>query len=211
MSGARFYTICIGLCVAVGAWGLYWIPQRSFEAGGLTAGWGTIGQYLMCFALLAPVAVWRLYNRLPTGLEMPLAGLLLGGGIVCYANSFLFTDVVRALLLFYMAPLWATIFEYVMLRKRPGWWRAVSLPISLLGVWIAIGQDAGIPLPENIGDWLAIVSGIMVAAGATRVEMLKIEGVFPIVFSFFACGTVFSVALLYLFLGDAGGMPSVDI
>ena len=46
-----------------------------------------------------------------TGLELPVIGLLVGGGFICYALSFLLTDVVRALILFYMTPIWTTIFE----------------------------------------------------------------------------------------------------
>ena len=64
--------------------------------------------------------------------------LLTGGGIVCYANSFLLTDVIRALLLFYLTPVWATLIEVFVLRAPPGWRRAITLPMSLAGVWIVI-------------------------------------------------------------------------
>ncbi len=38
------FKIALALAVSAGAWGIYWLPQRYLEAGGLTGGWGTIAQ-----------------------------------------------------------------------------------------------------------------------------------------------------------------------
>ena len=35
------YKIAIALAISAGAWGIYWLPQRILEEGGLTGGWGT--------------------------------------------------------------------------------------------------------------------------------------------------------------------------
>ena len=39
-----YFTISFSLLIAAGLWGLFWIPQRALEAGGLTGGWATISQ-----------------------------------------------------------------------------------------------------------------------------------------------------------------------
>ena len=104
-----YYTISFALLIAAGMWGLFWIPQRALEAGGLTGGWATISQMVIPFAMLLPISLWRLYKGQSFGLEYPLIGLLFGGGIACYANSFLLTDVVRALILFYITPVLSLI------------------------------------------------------------------------------------------------------
>lgn len=176
----------------------------------MTGGWGTIAQYLVSFVVLAPMAVWRWRKGGRTGLGLPLAGLLMGGGIVCYANSFLLTDVMRALLLFYLTPIWATVIEIALLRQPPGWHRAISLPLSLIGVWVAIGQDAGLPLPRNAGDWLALLGGAMFAAGAARVQVSRIEGVFPMLFAFFVYGGMFGIAQALLLTDELGPPPLVE-
>ena len=177
----------------------------------MTGGWGTIAQYLICFLLLAPIALWRWFKGQQTGLNLPLAGLLMGGGIVCYANSFLLTDVMRALLLFYLTPVWATIIEMTLLRQSPGWRRAISLPLTLFGVWIVIGQDLGLPLPQNAGDWLALLGGAMFASGAARVQVSRIEGVFPMLFAFFVYGGLFAVAQSFLLVAELGPIPPSEV
>ena len=103
--------ISIALALSAGAWGIYWLPQRILEDGGLTGGWGTIAQMVIGTLVLLPVCLWRKIKGRSSGFELPLTGFLVGGGFVCYALSFLLTDVVRALILFYMTPVWTTIFE----------------------------------------------------------------------------------------------------
>jgi drug/metabolite transporter (DMT)-like permease len=68
--------------------------------------------------VLLPYSIWRKIKGRSFGFELPLTGLLLGGGFICYALSFLLTDVVRALILFYMTPVWTTIFEILFLKKN---------------------------------------------------------------------------------------------
>ena len=99
---------------------------------------------------------------------MPLTGLLIGGGFICYALSFLLTDVVRALILFYMTPIWTTIFEILFLKKRPGIERVITLLLSLGGLWIVFSKQTVFPLPENSGDWLALAGGAIFAGGLIR-------------------------------------------
>ena len=68
--------------------------------------------------VLLPYSIWRKIKGRSFGFELPFTGLLLGGGFICYALSFLLTDVVRALILFYMTPVWTTIFEILFLKKN---------------------------------------------------------------------------------------------
>ena len=111
------FKIAFALAFSAGAWGIYWLPQRILVEGGLTGGWGTIAQMIIGFLILLPIAFWRLIKKKETGFELPVTGLLVGGGFICYALSFLLTDVVRALILFYMTPIWTTIFEILFLKK----------------------------------------------------------------------------------------------
>lgn len=205
-----FMSICLAVTIAAGGWGLYWLPQRALEAGGLTGGWGTIAQYVVPLVLLAPLAAWRASRGATTGLEYPLIGLLMGGGIACYANSFLLTDVMRALILFYLAPLWATLFEMIVLRRAPGWHRAVSLSLAFAGLWIVFSQHGGWPVPQNAGDWLALVGGAIFAAGALRLQIVKPAGVLPLLIAFFLYGGLVTGAQAFVLQDALGPMPSLD-
>ena len=210
MRHPRYYLICFVVFAGAGAWGLYWLPQRMLLDAGMTGGWGTAGQFLISLAVLTPVAVWRLMTGRQVGLRHWVCGLLVGSGIIFYANSLLMTEVVRALIFFYLTPLWATLVEVAFLRKRPGWPRAASVALALGGVWITVGLDVGVPVPENLGDWFGLISGILVAAGAARTEIEE-PGVFQLLFMVIFFGFV-SAALQYPLLTDVvGTMPTFEV
>ena len=196
------------IALAAGAWGVYWIPQRALAEAGLTGGWATIGQYLVPLALMAPFALARRLRGRESGLAMPLIGFLIGGGIVFYANSFLLTDVVRALLMFYLVPVWGTLLELLVLRRRVAPVRALTLGLALGGVWLVFGADGSWPLPRNSGDWLGLAGGLMVAMGAARMNVVRPEGVFAPLFAFFFYGSFVAFAMALGLGGQLGPAPA---
>tara|TARA_B100001559_G_scaffold39819_1_gene29636 strand:- start:153 stop:1043 length:891 start_codon:yes stop_codon:yes gene_type:complete len=210
MRHPHHFKIAIALAISAGAWGIYWLPQRILEEGGLTGGWGTIAQMIIGVILLLPIAIWRKVKGKTTGLEIPLTGFLIGGGFICYALSFLLTDVVRALILFYMTPIWTTIFEILFLKKRPGLERVLTLSLALGGLWIVFSKQTIIPLPENSGDWLALAGGALFSAGLVRLELIKTDGVFPIIFSFFFFGSIFNIVAGFLLKEYLGPVPPIE-
>ena len=192
--------------VAAGAWGVYWIPQRALESAGLTEGWSTLVQYVVPVNLLAPIALWRVAHQRPSGFGHPAFGLLFGGGIVCYANSFLLTDVAHTLLLFYLTPVWGTVLEAVVLRRRITPLRVGTVLLALSGIWVVFSQAGGWPIPRNVGDWLALAGGLGVAAGVTIGARSPPPGVFAPLFAFSLYGTPVA-GLCCLLFADALGPP----
>ena len=61
MRHPHHFKIAIALAISAGAWGIYWLPQRILEEGGLTGGWGTIAQMIIGVILLLPI-VYGLYK-----------------------------------------------------------------------------------------------------------------------------------------------------
>ncbi len=210
MRHPHHFKIAFALAISAGAWGIYWLPQRILEEGGLTGGWGTIAQMIIGVLILSPISVWRKIKGKTSGLELPVTGTLIGGGFICYALSFLLTDVVRALILFYMTPIWTTIFEIMFLKKRPGIERMITLALALGGLWIVFSKQTILPLPENSGDWLALAGGAIFAGGMIRLEIIKTDGVFPLIFSFFFYGTIFNIFAGYLLVDYLGPMPVIE-
>ena len=210
MRQTSYVGICIVVFISAGAWGLYWLPQRLLLDLGMTGGWGTVGQYLISFIVLLPVAMWRLYKGQDIGLQHWLCGLLLGSGAIFYANSFLVTEVIRALVFFYLAPLWASLIEAFFLKRRLKWSRVVTVTLALAGVWVAVGLEVGIPLPIYLGDWFGLIAGILITAGAARTEIEQPEGIFPLLFMVIIFG-LFATVAQYPLLADAlGAMPSIQ-
>ena len=189
---------------------MFWIPQRALEANGLTGGWGTIAQMYVPLLMLAPIAIWRKIQGKSFGLDYPLIGLLMGGGIACYANSFLLTDVVRALILFYMMPVWATLYELLFVKQKPQWYRAVTIALALSGVWIVFSQGFTFPVPQNAGDWVALVGGMFFAGGAVRTEFVQPKDIFALLVSFFFYGGLVTLIIAYFLGNTLGPMPTND-
>jgi drug/metabolite transporter (DMT)-like permease len=206
-----FLLICAVVALAAGSWGLYWMPQRMLLDAGLTGGWGTVAQYVISVAVLGPVALWRAARGRPIGLRHWACGLLLASGFILYANSFLVTDVVRALVFFYLAPIWATLIEVVFLKRTPGWPRAASIVLGLAGAWIAIGLDIGLPVPTRLGDWFGLIGGMLVAAGAARTEVEQPEGVFPLLFMVVIFGLAATLWQYPLLASSIGAIPSLEV
>ena len=206
-----FILICIVVFCAAGTWGLYWIPQRLLLDAGLSGGWGTIAQYVISLAVLTPIAIWRVLSGKCIGLKYWACGLLLGSGGIFYANSFLVTDVIRALIFFYLTPLWATLIEIAFLKRLPNWPRVVSILLALIGVWIAVGLDIGVPMPVNMGDWFGLIGGILIAAGAARTEIEQPEGVFPLLFIVVIFCLITSICQYPLLSEVIGTTPSFEI
>lgn len=198
------------IAVAAGAWGVYWIPQRALAYGGLSGGWSTIGQFLVPLILLSPIALARRLRGRETGVGMPLIGLLFGGGIVFYANSFLLTDVVRALLMFYLLPVWGTLLELLVLRRPVAPVRALTLVLGLGGVWLVFGADGGWPLPSNSGDWLGLLGGMIIALALTRMTHIQPEGVFAPLFAYCLYGTMVAMAMAFILGNQFGPPPDTD-
>ena len=210
MRHSHHIVICLGLTVAAGSWGLYWLPQRFLEGHGLTGGWGTIAQMGIALFLFLPLAVWRAIRGKTTGLGSPIIGLLMGGGYACYANSLLLTEVMRALTLFFLIPFWTTLFERMFLGKRPDISRLMSLVLAFAGLWIVLARDFFLPIPENWGDWLALIGGSLFAGGALRLQEVQPKSVQPILFAFFLYGTLVTLGLSSLLTAELGPMPSTD-
>ena len=203
--------ICFVVFLSAGAWGLYWLPQRMLLDAGMTGGWGTVAQYVISLAVLLPIAIWRLLNRKQIGLQYWACGFLLGSGAVFYANSFLVTDIIRALVFFYLTPLWASLIEAVFLKRRIGWSRVGTVALALVGVWIALGTDVGIPVPIYLGDWFGLLAGFLIAAGAARTEVEQPEGVFPLLFIVIVFGLIATIYQYPMLSSVIGEVPSLEI
>ena len=62
MSQIFYIAISVAVFFTSGLWGLYWIPQRALENGGLTGGWGTVAQYAITLIIL-PTYIVRKYIK----------------------------------------------------------------------------------------------------------------------------------------------------
>jgi len=91
----------------------------------------------------------------------------MGLSLVLYSTAFLYTDVVRVVALYYLTPIWGAIFGRIWLKERISGDRIVGICLGLAGMLVILNVDQGLPLPQNVGDWMAIAGGIIWAIAAT--------------------------------------------
>ncbi|SLN74212.1 DMT family transporter [Roseisalinus antarcticus] len=190
---------------AASAWGLFWLPLRAFEERGLAAGWTTLAVLAVPALVLLPFAILRILRGQPGGAGNAVAGLLAGGAVALYAESVLLTDVARALILFYVTPVWSTILELLILKRRITKARSLALILGLAGLVTILGGRTGFPLPQNIGDTLALLSGAVWACGSLWIRRTSDVDTFENVFSFFLFGSAVALCLVLVLPDEVMG------
>ncbi len=199
----------VAVCAAI--WGLFWLPLRALETLGLDPAWVTVGQFAAPLVCLLPFACVRLWRRQPVGANQAVTGLLIGGALALYCESLLLTDVVRALVLFYVMPAWGTLVEVGFMGRRFTLWRGLSLLLSMAGLVILLRVSADLEVSLNTGDVMALLSGMIYAVGAMRVRQAQEITVFEQVFAFFLFGGIFAFALTFLPIAGFGVLPTVSV
>lgn len=188
----------LAVFIASAAWGLFWIPLRAFSAGGLNGAWAVLAQFLTPLLVLLPFALLRLVRKLPTGIEQYRSGILVGAAVSLYLESLLLTDVARSLILFYMMPVWATLLEMVLRRRPLTKARFVSLCLGLAGLAAIIINAESLSVSLNLGDAIALLSGILFSFGALQVRETNDISLFEQLFAFFLFSS--ASALVFAFL-----------
>ena len=207
MIHAQYRPILV-VILAASMWGLFWMPLRAFEEMGLAAGWATLAQFVTPALFLAPIALWRALGGRATGMRHATTGLLIGGAFALYAESLLLTEVARSLILFYITPVWSTLLELTVMGRRFTRARAVALAMGLAGLVVILGGKTGIPLPQNLGDVMALLSGMLWAVGSLRVRQAGETALFEHLFSFFFYGGLFALAMALLPVEAFGSPPA---
>lgn len=182
----------LGIVVASIGWGLFWLPLRAIEAMGVTGSWATVAVFAPGALVLAPLALWRVRRAQRVGGTLLITGLFSGGAWVLYSDSLLFTEVVRALLLFYLTPLWSTLLARAFLGEPITPPRLVTIAMGLGGLVVILGFEGGFPLPRNAGDWLGLASGLVWACASVRLRGAPAVPVIDGVIAFFLGGAVLS-------------------
>jgi drug/metabolite transporter (DMT)-like permease len=198
------------VAISSAAWGLFWIPLRAFERNGLEPAWATLSQFLVPLAILMPFAVIRWLRKQPTGIQQYRTGLLIGAAVALYLESLLLTDVARALILFYAMPAWGTILEVGLMGRPFTRWRGISLLLSLSGMLIILGVGDPLSLSMNLGDLMALLSGMLFAYGAMRVRQAPETSVFEQLLAFFLYGLLAALILSLLPIAALGQPPSLE-
>jgi drug/metabolite transporter (DMT)-like permease len=168
-----------GLLSGAVVWGLVWHPYRLLEQAGIPGDLSSLVTYLVA-SLLGMVLFRRSLPRLG---RVPMALLWLaltaGWANLAYVLAVIGGEVMRVLLLFYLAPLWTVVFSHVLLKERLSREGYLVMLLSLGGAIVMLWDpNGGAPVPQSAAEWLGLSAGVSFALTnvlTRRAQHLAIE------------------------------------
>ncbi len=198
------------LALAAGAalWGLYWIPVRGIGQAGVSPFWNGPVIFGASALLFLPLIVLRRRHFAAHWHHTLVPGVLAGGAFALYIASLNLTDVVRAILLFYLSPVWSTVLGIAVLRERLTGNRVLGLLLAFSGLYVVLVVESGLPLPRNIGDWFALVSGMCWSVASVKLFQDGARYIVEKVTIFVYMALALSLLLMLWHDGGLAGMPA---
>lgn len=148
-------------------WGLLWYPYRLLEQAGISGSIATTITYFI--ALLLGLASFRKdlrVSQIAGGEPYLLLGIALFAGWtnLAYVLGVIHGEVMRVLLLFYLAPLWTILFSRLLLNEKLSLHGYLVIALSLSGAATMLWEpESGSLLPSSYGDWMGLSAGLMFA------------------------------------------------
>jgi drug/metabolite transporter (DMT)-like permease len=196
----------LSLLVSGLIWGLMWMPLKYFAAQGLggvaltLATYGAVGLVALPFILMQR-AQWR-----PQAHLLVLAGLLGGIANNCFITALMYGEVVRVMLLFYLAPVWGVLGGSLFLGERFTAARAAGMALAVTGAFLVMGGPQALRAPPGMADLLGLASGLFYALTNVAMragERIPVASKTLVVFT--GCAVV--SAVLFPFVGT--GFPDL--
>lgn len=155
----------VGLLLGAVISGLAWLPLRAIERSGVAGLWVALTVIVFASVPLLP-ALARLRGLERRALiDLFWIAMLIGVAYAFYTASLTATQVARAVLLFYIAPVWGTLLEVFVLREPFTLRRAGALALGAAGLIAILGIGLDLQFAMNLGDALALLSGILWSIG----------------------------------------------
>ena len=145
--------------------GLGWIPLLAIARNGVSGLWITLAVVLVAGLPLIPALPAVIRARGQDRRDLLWIGALIGVAYALYTASLTTTTVARAILLFYIAPVWGTLLEVFVLRQKFTLRRAASLVLGAVGLVTILGIGVDVEFHIALGDVLALLSGILWSVG----------------------------------------------
>ena len=161
------------LLAGAALWGVVWFPYRLMAAAGLDGLWSSLFTYGI--ALLGGIAIFPRRARV---LRRPgpwalLMGFAIGWSNLAYVLGVLEGEVMRVLLLFYLAPLWTVPLARILLHERLDRTGLVVMALALAGAATMLWHpEMGMPWPRGKAEWLGLLAGFLFALGNVLVRMI---------------------------------------
>jgi len=162
------------LFIGAAYWGVIWWPYRLLGQAGLDGIWSSLFTYVIAcvVGLLALRGAWRVFTKL--SFYSLLMAAAIGWSNLAYVLGVLQGEVMRVLLLFYLAPLWTVPLAHLLLHERLDRTGLAIMALATAGAMIMLWHpELGVPFPRGIAEWLGLAAGFLFALGNVLVRKLK--------------------------------------
>jgi len=171
-------------------------------------------QNLLVLAMLYGAA-WlpRVWRELP---DIGWWGALLvfsaGWANFGYVLAMLHGDVMRVLLLFYLAPLWTVLLSYWLLNEKLNRHGYMLIALSVGGAVVMLWDPHhGWPLPKNLSEWLGLSAGLGFALSNVVTRRAKHMSLEAKSFSVWLGTATLTLPLLWYQGGSVAQLLSIDV
>jgi drug/metabolite transporter (DMT)-like permease len=162
------------LLAGASLWGVLWYPYRLLAQAGIDGIWSTLLTYGLAFvvgAALFPRHARALFPLQPLTLLMAAA---IGWSNLAYVMGVLEGQVMRVLLLFYLAPLWTVPIARIVLEERLDRRGLLVMALAFSGAMTMLWHpELGLPWPAERAEWLGLIAGFLFALGNVLVRRLE--------------------------------------
>ena len=155
-------------------WGSYWIPLRYIDSDSNGSLWPIFFSFLLLSLLLLKPLIKALRTIFYEHNYFFFLGCFFAAtGITFYSESLLRGEIAKVVVLFYLCPIWGTIFAKIFLGNKLTLKRLLSIILGIIGLEIMVGIEKGIIFPTSVVEWIALSAGLSWALGMTLFHLAK--------------------------------------
>ena len=155
--------------------------------------WSSVIWFAVPAVILLPMALHRWDSIKSGGIDLQITAFLSGLALLFYTLAFLYTDVIRAMLLYYLTPIWSTLLAALVLGEKITFQRIIAIFFAVMGMLIIFGLGLNFPIPRNLGDWMGICSGIVWAVAIVRIRKYENHSAIDMTVGFFLWSVVIAL------------------
>ena len=163
----------LALLFGAATWGIVWYPFRLLAQAGLDGVWSTFIAYGIGLVFAIAVFPRIAASLLRAPFLAYVMALTIGWSNLAYVLGVLQGEVMRVLLLFYLAPLWTVPLAWLLLHERLDARGLLVMAIAFAGAMIMLWHaEIGLPWPASRAEWLGVSAGFCFALGNVLVRKL---------------------------------------
>ena len=192
--------------LASALWGILWMPMRYTESFGLSGLWVVTMFHLLPACAICPSVMPTFVADRQHWFVTTLAGGLMGVGFVLYGLGLVVASVTKTTVLFYLTPVWATLFTYVLLSERFSFGRWLAIVGGVTGCLLVMRVNPFAFEYDN-ADLLGLIAGMAWAAGSVVIRRYPKADFLHITFMQYLIGGLLAGGAAIV-MGDA--IPSIS-